>query len=144
MLKPIELTIVSTMPPLFHLKCATSGGSLTVVYWTRNKGDRLENNEIFEATFVIVDYVNATYYHTLTVTGNSPGIYTFFAQDPFVTDDVRLITDSHDVESKLCYGFKSNWLNFDYVIDLCRECNNTCDEGFIFDDTEEMCIGKSR
>lgn len=100
MLRRIELTIVSTTPPLFHLKCATSGGPLTVVYWTRNGGDRIENNETFEATFAIVDYTNATYFHTLTVTANYPGTYHFFAQDPFVTDDVRLVSDSHDVEGK--------------------------------------------
>jgi hypothetical protein len=83
------------MPPLFELECATSGGPVTVAYWTRDGGKRIDNNETFEATLAIKDYVNATYIHTLTVAENIPGTYTFFVQDPYVG---RLIFDSTDVE----------------------------------------------
>lgn len=103
MLRQIELTIVSTVPPLFHLKCSTSGGPLAVnfAYWTRNGGDKLANNETFNLTSVIVDYINAVYDHTLTVTENFPGTYQFFAQDPFITDGARFVSDSLKVEGKI-------------------------------------------
>ena len=68
-----------------------------MVYWTRNDGDRIENDATFESTFVVVDFVNATYFHTLTVSDNYPGTYTFTAQDPFSGEE---ISDTHDVEGK--------------------------------------------
>lgn len=101
----IELTIISTVPPLFHLKCATSGGPLSIVFWKRNGGDRIETNNTFKTIFTVVDYKNAVYNHTLIVTENYPGTYEFFAQNPFITERTIFVSDSHKVEGTftLCF-----------------------------------------
>ena len=155
LLQKIELTIVSTEPPLFefHLTCVTSGGPLAVAYWTRNKAN--VNNATFSYTFVISDYINAVYNHTLTVTGNFPGTYEFHVQDPFTE---TLITDSHDVEGrfadldyvKLMCKYIGSRKSFYCHSDLCSgnsQCNGinssiSCDEGYEFNELKEACIGK--
>lgn len=92
----IQLHIISTMPPQFELKCITRGGPLATSYWTRN-GKKIINDATFSASLVVVDYINATYDHTVTVFGNIPGTYVFFAVDPFLlTGPIALSTKSID------------------------------------------------
>lgn len=86
---------ILTMPPLFQLHCATSGGPTAVVFWTRNDGNITENNATFEATFIIVDYIDATYNHTLTVSENFTGTYTLHVQNPFSQE---YLNNSRDIK----------------------------------------------
>lgn len=70
-------------------------------YWTRDGGNnRITNNATFIASLVIVDYIEAVYNHTLIVNGNFPGVYTFFAQNPF-SDGVQFLNDTKSVEGNL-------------------------------------------
>ena len=79
----IQLSIISTSPPVFSLRCVTSGGPLANTYWTRNTAI-IASNDTFKSSLLVVDYVEAVYNHTLVVYGNIPGTYEFVAENPFV------------------------------------------------------------
>ena len=71
-------------------------------YWTRDGGNNRigTNNETFHASLVVVDFIEAVYSHTLIVNGSFPGVYAFFAQDPF-SDGVQFISVTRNVEGNL-------------------------------------------
>lgn len=96
----IQLTIISTSPPVFSLRCVTSGGPLANTYWTRNAAI-IANNGTFESSLLVVDYVDAVYNHTLVVYGNIPGTYEFVAEDPFVLGNT--VSSTQDVNPEGTY-----------------------------------------
>ena len=56
--------------PQFTLTCISTGGPATTVTWTKNSVNAMGN-----AVTVLDDAENATYTHTLTVTGRLGGLY---------------------------------------------------------------------
>lgn len=87
----IQLRVISLVPLMFSLRCFTSGGPLASTYWTINS-NIIVNNETFNTSLVVVDYIDAVYNHTIVVKGNFPGTYKFFAQDPFILDESKFVT----------------------------------------------------
>ena len=61
--------------PTFTLTCNSSGGPATTVSWTVNNHTVTENSVHHITSQILTDAVNATYTHTLTVTGRLLGEY---------------------------------------------------------------------
>ena len=99
----VQLNIAPTQPPIFSLHCITTGGPLSETYWEKD-GVRIMSNSTFRISFIIEDYVNATYNHTLTVSGNHPGHYAFIAKNPF---DSALLSGSKIVDENGMFEFLS-------------------------------------
>ena len=60
--------------PTFNLTCTSTGGPATIVSWTVNNSAVTENSA-HDITSQVTDLENATYTHTLTVTGRLVGEY---------------------------------------------------------------------
>ena len=58
--------------PQFTLTCISTGGPATTVIWTRDTTPVTEGNET-----VLVNPITAEYHHTLNVTGDIKGKYTY-------------------------------------------------------------------
>ena len=61
--------------PTFTLTCISTGGPATTVTWRRDDSAVTEDRAHNITSRVLTDAVNATYNHTLTVTGRLVGEY---------------------------------------------------------------------
>ena len=61
--------------PTFTLTCISTGGPATTVSWTVNNSTVAEDNVHHITSQILTDAVNATYTHTLMVTGRLVGDY---------------------------------------------------------------------
>lgn len=130
---------------------------MAVTHWTRNGEDnRIRDNGTFSITLVIVDYMEAVYNHTLTVTENYPGTYQFFVKDPFIVGEDSFLSRSANVQGinyasyiqylvMIIIATKTLLINFAHS-DLCSGdslCNKnvSCEEGFQYEEMQEMCMG---
>ena len=68
----VTFTDLSGASPQFTLTCISTGGPATTVSWTRDNVDITGEQNVT----VLNDAVTARYTHTLTLTGNQPGLYT--------------------------------------------------------------------
>ena len=61
--------------PTFTLTCTSTGGPATTVSWKSNNSTVTEDSAHHITSQVLMDAENATYTHTLTVTGRLEGQY---------------------------------------------------------------------
>ena len=61
--------------PTFTLTCTSTGGPATTVSWTVNSHTVAEDEDHHITSQILIDAVNATYNHTLAVTGRLEGDY---------------------------------------------------------------------
>ena len=61
--------------PTFTLTCTSTGGPATTVSWTVNNHTVTEDKDHHITSQILIDAVNATYNHTLAVTGRLEGDY---------------------------------------------------------------------
>ena len=74
---PLQFELTSELNatiPTFTLTCTSTGGPATTVTWTVNNHTVTED-ENHHITSQVTEAVNATYNHTLTVTGRLEGRY---------------------------------------------------------------------
>ena len=61
--------------PTFTLTCTSTGGPATTVTWRRDNETLAENSNYSVTSQILIYSKNATYNHTLTVTGRLQGKY---------------------------------------------------------------------
>ena len=75
---PLQFELTSELnatTPTFTLTCTSTGGPATIVFWTNNNSAVTEDRAHNITSQVLTDLENATYTHTLTVTGRLVGEY---------------------------------------------------------------------
>lgn len=76
-----QLTPALCYSPVFKLTCVTTGGPATTVLWKKNMMT-VNNSNTAHVTTTLIDRVEATYLHTLTVmTSNLTGFYQIAIQN---------------------------------------------------------------
>ena len=71
-----ELTSeLDSTTPTFTLTCTSTGGPVTIVCWTRDGEVLTENSNYNITSWMLLNPENATYTHTLRVTGRLVGEY---------------------------------------------------------------------
>ena len=75
---PLQFELTSELnatTPTFTLTCTSTGGPATTVSWTVNNLTVTEDKDHHITSQILIDAVNATYNHTLAVTGRLEGEY---------------------------------------------------------------------
>ena len=75
---PLQFELTSELnatTPTFTLTCTSTGGPATTVSWTVNNHTVTEDENHHITSQILIDTVNATYNHTLAVTGRLEGNY---------------------------------------------------------------------
>ena len=81
---PLQFELTSELnaaTPTFTLTCTSTGGPATTVTWTVNNHTVTEDENHHITSQILVDAVNATYNHTLAVTGRLEGQYECIASN---------------------------------------------------------------